>query len=328
MPVAMQRRCPPLQSGVKQYYTLADLQSWSDRRVGADAPIRLGIFGDPVEHSRSPQMQNAALEACGLPMRYARFQITAEELAPALRLIAERNFVGVNLTAPHKIAAVAIMDELDTVARNVGAVNTVRVEGKKLIGYNTDGPGFSRAIRTEFSVDLRDLRVLLFGVGGAGKSIAMQCAVEGCERLVLVNRTQEKAQQLAAELRPFFADARVTGPVARLEAVPWDDRALRFQIANSDLIVNATASGMRRTDPPLVSGALLAPHLMVYDTVYSERSTLLLASAAEAGARGANGLSMLLEQGALAFEKWFDREAPKGVMRAAILSERERDRPL
>lgn len=321
----MQRMCPSLQFGVKQVYTFADLQNWGDRSVSGDAPIRLGVFGDPVEQSRSPQMQNAALEACGLPMRYSRFQIAAEELAPALLLIREFDFVGVNLTTPHKIAAVALVDELDSFARNVGAVNTVRVDDKKLIGYNTDGPGFSRAIRNEFSVDLRDLRVLLFGVGGAGKSIAMQCAKEGSERLVLVNRTHEKAQMLAAELRTVFADPRVTGPVARLEAVPWDDRALRFQIANSDLIVNATASGMRRTDPPLISGALLAPHLMVYDTVYSGGTTPLLASAAEAGARGANGLSMLLEQGALAFEKWFDREAPKGAMHAAIISAREKD---
>ncbi len=265
-------------------------------------------------------MQNAALEACGLPGRYARFHIGGEELEQALRLIRERNFIGVNLTIPHKITGAALMDELDGFARSVGAVNTVRVEDGKLIGYNTDGPGFARAIRSEFSVDLRDLRVLLFGAGGAGRAIALQCAREGCERLVLVNRTSEKAQQLATELRPYFSDARVAGPVARLEAVPWEERAFRVQIANTDLLVNATALGVRRADPPLLPESVLAPHLMVYDTVYAASGTPLLTAAAHAGARGANGLSMLLHQGALAFEIWFDRDAPLEQMRAALLA--------
>ncbi len=306
---------------MKEFYTLNDLQNWGEVTAGTDPPIRLGVFGDPVEHSRSPEMQDAALQACGLPMSYARFRIRAEELETALRLLPKLNFVGINLTIPHKIPAVQLMDELDGFAGSVGAINTVRLDGERLAGYNTDGAGFSRAIRSDFSVDLRDLRVLLFGAGGgAGRSIAMQAAIEGCERLVLVNRTTEKAQQLAMELRPFFADARVAAPVARLEAVPWEERALRFQIANTDLIVNATALGMRRSDPPLLSTSLLAPHLMVYDTVYATGRTPLLTAAAEAGARGANGLSMLLHQGALAFETWFDRDAPLAEMRAAISS--------
>lgn len=266
-------------------------------------------------------MQNAALQACGIAMQYARFRIRLEELETALRLLPKLGFIGANLTIPHKITAARWMDELDGFAGSVGAVNTVRIAGERLAGYNTDGAGFSRAIRGDFSVDLRDLRVLLFGAGGgAGRSIAMQCAIEGCERLVLVNRTPEKAQKLAAELRPFFADARVAAPVARLEAIPWEERALRFQIANTDLIVNATALGMRRSDPPLLPTSQLAPHLMIYDTVYSAARTPLLTAAAEAGARAANGLSMLLHQGALAFETWFDRDAPLTEMRSALFA--------
>ncbi len=304
---------------MKEFSTLGDLQNWDEVTDGTEPPIRLGIFGDPVEHSRSPEMQDAALQACGIAMQYARFRIHAAELGTALRLLPKLNFIGVNLTIPHKIPAVQLMDELDGFAGSVGAVNTVRIDREQLAGYNTDGAGFSRAIRGDFSVDLRDLRVLLFGAGGgAGRSIAMQCAIEGCERLVLVNRTLEKAQKLAAELRPFFADARVAAPVARLEAIPWEERALRFQIANTDLIVNATALGMRRSDPPLLPTSQLAPHLMIYDTIYSAARTSLLTAAAEAGARAANGLSMLLHQGALAFETWFDRDAPLTEMRAAL----------
>ena len=300
-------------------YTLSDLQNWETARGDDKAAVRLGIFGDPVAHSLSPRMQNAALQTAGLEMQYAAFRIRPEELAEALRLLPALNFVGLNLTVPHKIAAAGLVDELDETARKVGAINTVRIVDGKLLGSNTDGAGFARAIRSEFSVDLRDLRVLLLGAGGgAGRAIALQCAREGCERLVLVNRTAEKAQELVRELKSAFVDARVSAPVARLEAVPWEERALRFQIANVDLVVNATSVGMRRSDPPPLSASLLAPHLMVYDTIYAPARTALLSAAAEAGARGANGLSMLLQQGALSFEEWFDREAPLDAMRASL----------
>jgi shikimate dehydrogenase len=301
---------------VKELYTLADLKNWDAK---TKSPTRLGVFGDPVAHSLSPQMQNAALENLGLKECYGRFQIDGEDLRSALELIRRLNFVGINLTLPHKTAALPLMDEIDETARKIGAINTVLVDGKKLIGFNTDGPGFLHAIRSEFSVDLRDLRVLLLGAGGgAGRAIALQCALENCERLVLVNRTLEKAQDLAKELAPYFAGSRVLGPVARLQAVPWDETSLRFQLANTDLVVNATSVGMKRSDPPLFPASLLAPHLLVYDTIYTPARTPLLAAAADAGALGANGLSMLLHQGALSFEIWFGRKAPLNVMRAAL----------
>ena len=305
---------------MKECHTFTDLQNWSAPGAASAAPVRLGVFGDPVAHSLSPHMQNAALEKCAYPMRYARFQISADDLQAALHLLPSLGFVGVNLTIPHKSTGATLMDELDDFARRVGAVNTVRVEGRKLIGSNTDGPGFARAIRQEFSVDLRDLRILLLGAGGgAGRAIAMQCATEGCERLVLVNRTRGKAEELAAELEHLLADARVAGPVPRLQVVPWEEHALRFQIANADLLVNATSLGMKRSDSSPVPASLLAPHLMVYDTVYTRSRTALLVAAEETGARGANGLLMLLHQGALAFETWFDQDAPLDVMRAALI---------
>ncbi|MEP6956343.1 MAG: shikimate dehydrogenase [Chthoniobacterales bacterium] len=304
---------------MKDPYTFADLQNWSTGATESEPAIRVGVFGDPVTQSLSPRMQNAALQHCGLEMQYACFQIAPAELEPALRLLPALGFRGVNLTVPHKIAGAALVDELDGFARRAGAINTVRVAGEKLIGSNTDGAGFARAMRTEFSVDLRDLRVLLLGAGGgAGRAIALQCAREGCERLVLVNRTAEKARTLAAELKQAFSDARVAAPVARLEVAPWENGAIRVQIANTDLVVNATTLGLQRSDGAVLSASVLAPHLMIYDTIPSAARTPLLAAAAEAGARGANGLSMLLHQGALSFESWFDREAPLEVMRAAL----------
>ncbi|MEY2540848.1 MAG: shikimate dehydrogenase, partial [Verrucomicrobiota bacterium] len=229
----------------KDVYTLADLKNWQD----ANPPIRLGIMGDPVAHSLSPQMQNVALKHCKLDMQYAGFHILPGELREALQLIRELDFVGVNLTVPHKIAALDFVDELDSEAKQIGAVNTVKIENGKSIGFNTDGVGFTRAIRGEFSVDLRDLRVMLLGAGGAARAIAMQCAQANCERLVIVNRTIEKAKQLVRELQPRLSGPRVLGPVARLEAVPWDERALRFQLEHVDLVVNATTLGLKPNDP-------------------------------------------------------------------------------
>jgi shikimate dehydrogenase len=299
-------------------YTLADLENWAKAARKTRPPIRLGVFGDPVAHSLSPQLQNAALTQSKIDMQYARFHIRPNELASALAFISKLDFVGVNLTLPHKIDAVGLVDELDENAKRIGAVNTIKIEDGKLRGFNTDGRGFSRAIREEFSVDLRDLRVMVLGAGGGARAIALQCAKENCERLVIANRTVEKAQKLADDLRDFFAGPRVLGPVARLQAIALEDAAIRFQIANVDLVVNATPLGLSRGDASPIPARLLAPHVMVYDTIYSDKHTPLVSAAIEAGARGANGLSMLLHQGALAFEIWFQREAPLEAMRKAL----------
>jgi shikimate dehydrogenase len=301
-------------------YTLADLENWREAKRDIDPPIGLGVFGDPVAHSLSPQMQNAALKHCKIGMQYARFHIRANELRSALRFLRELDFIGINLTVPHKIAAFDQIDQADEHASRTGAANTIRVRDGKLIGSNTDGEGFVRAIRTEFSVDVRDLRVMVIGAGGGtGHAIAWQCALENCERLVLVNRTVEKAMALADQLRSFFSGPRVLGPVARLEAVPWDEAALRAQLQDVDLIVNATPLGMNPSDATPVPTRLLAPHHMVFDAVYGPSKTALVRAANEAGARGANGLSMLLHQGALSFSIWFDRDAPIDAMRRVLL---------
>src|SRR5262249_36985233 len=231
-------------------YTLADLEHWKEITREVDPPIRVGVFGDPVAHSLSPQMHNAALREFEIKMQYARFHIRADELRSVLRFLRVLDFVGINLTVPHKIAGLTQIDLADESASRCGAVNTVRLHDTKLIGSNTDGEGFSRAVRSEFSIDLRDLRVMILGVaGGTGHAIAWQCALENCERLVLVNRTPAKTSALVERLRSFFIEPRVLGPVARLEAVQWDEGAVRAQLADIDLIVNATPLGMNPSDP-------------------------------------------------------------------------------
>jgi shikimate dehydrogenase len=303
---------------VKAIYTLADLKDWRKAGGSAKPPIRLGVIGQPVAHSLSPEMQNEALAESKLKMRYARFEVAPDELRGALEALPRLDFVGANLTVPHKVAALAVVDTVDDTAREIGAINTINIEDGKLRGFNTDGKGFSRAIREEFAVDLRDLRILVLGAGGAARAIARQCAKENCERLVIANRDAEKAAALVDQLRSFFAGPRVLGPVARLQSIPLDEGALRFQIANTDLVVNATPLGLNRTDALPIPVRLLAPHLMVYDTVYSSRPTALVSGATDAGARASNGLSMLLHQGALAFEIWFDQAAPLEAMRKAL----------
>ena len=199
-------------------------------------------------------------------------------------------------------------------------MNTIRLRDKKLVGANTDGEGFLRAIRAEFSVDVRDLRVMIIGAGGGtGRAIAWQCALENCERLVLINRTPEKANAIRERLRPFFMEPRVLGPAARLEAIAWEESSIRMQLADTDLIVNATPLGMNSSDPAPIPARLLAPHHMVFDCVYGPSKTALLHAAEQAGARSANGISMLLHQGALSFSIWFDREPPIDAMRTALL---------
>jgi shikimate dehydrogenase len=307
-------------------YTLADLQDWSTATAGEMPPIRLSVFGDPVAHSRSPQMHNPALEAAGIAAAYARVHIRPKELAEGLRLLPQRDFIGTNVTIPHKAAALALMDDVDPQAQRAGGVNTVVVDGEKLVGFSTDGPGLVRAIRADFGFDLRDLRVLILGAGGgAGRAIAVQCAIDGCERLVLVNRTFERAQALAAELAPVLCATRSTGPMTRLEAIPWENAAIARQLSHVDIIINATPLGMasgvaeiRQVSP--ISASLLRPNHLVYDTVYTAGRTPLLLAADEAGARGSDGLSMLLHQGALSFEIWFGRPAPLEVMRTALLA--------
>ena len=287
---------------MKGFYTLRDLESWET----PPAAIRLGVLGAPIAHSLSPPLQNAAFAAAGWDPLYARFEIAPNELVRALERCAALDFIGVNLTTPHKLAAFPLVDTCDAFAQQVGAVNTIRFVAGERHAANTDGPGFERGIRESLRVELRDLRVLVLGAaGGAGQAVATQCAIAGCSRIALANRTAEKARALAQRWnRP------------EIFAVPWPEISSRDALAEIDLIVNATRLGLHPDDPsPLPAPSLRVDHL-VYDLNY--HPTALLAEATAAGARAASGLTMLLHQGALAFEFWCDRAAPLAEMRAAL----------
>lgn len=307
---------------LRDVYTLADLRNWPAATAGLTHPIKLAVLGDPIAHSASPPMQNAALADRKIEVAYVRLQIRADELAEAVALMREHGFIGANLTIPHKLAVLPLVDDLSEGARALGAVNTLLFEGGRGRGFNTDGPGFVRALRAEFGVDLHDLRVLILGAGGgAGRALAAQCVDSKCERLALVNRDVAKARSLVDALAPRFLDGtRMLGPVERLKAIAFEDDAIAAELDHTDLIVNCTPLGLRYTDALPLSPRLLRAHNLVFDTVYfgGGSPTRLESAAREAGARAVSGHALLLHQGALAFEIWFNQAAPLEVMRAAL----------
>ncbi len=300
------------------FITLEDLTGWEQTQARFTPPARLAVIGDPIGHSRSPQMHNPALAACGIDAQYIRVQVPAGRVKEAFGRFRDTGFLGVNITIPHKFEALEAVDHADPLATRLGAVNTLALRDGVLFGYNTDGPGFLRSVRAAFQADVRDLRILILGAGGgAGRAVAVQCALEGCWRLVLANRTAEKTAQLLRELRALPPQP---SPVRDIGAVPWDDRRLHAELDNIDLIVNATSLGMKPGDALLVPPGALRPHHLVLDMVYRAdgSATPLITHARQAGAKTADGLTLLLHQGALSFEHWFQREAPLEIMRRGL----------
>lgn len=272
----------------------------------------VGVFGDPVEHTASPAMHNAAFETLGLNWIYVAFRVPPERLETALRGTAALGMPGVNLTVPLKEAALAIVDRLDPGARILGAVNTVVVdEGGELIGHNTDGPGFVRAVREDFGLELKGRRMAVVGVGGAGRAVALQSALEGVARLVLFNRSMQRAESVAGAVRALRGDVEV-------EVRPLDALGVANALEGIDLAVNGTSLGLREDDPSPIPAIALHEGLCVYDLVYRPAPTPLEREASKRGVRAANGLGMLLHQGALAFELWTGMEPPLAPMRDAL----------
>lgn len=291
---------------MKEVYQLADLTDRETLDADAEKPAKLAVIGHPVAHSASPQMHQAALDAQGIDLRYIRVDVEPGQVAVAMVLMKELDFIGCNVTVPHKLEALASCDALSSDAEALKAVNTVIFDDQTL-GHNTDANGFVRAVREEFGIDLGDLRVMILGAGGgAGRAVATQCARSGCERVWLVNRTLEKAQALRAELNVMMQSSeKLEGPGERLECLTPTDPQMVEAAGHADLIINATSLGLKNLDALPLPGGCVQPHHLVYDMIYNPALTPLLRHARSAGARTGNGLSMLLHQGALSFESWF-----------------------
>ncbi len=280
-----------------------------------------GVIGDPVDHSLSPFIHNPGFQDLGIDAHYSRIHLKPEELARGIERLIEHQFLGWNCTIPHKEQMVSLCHQLDESAQNFKAVNTVRVEEGKTIGYNTDGLGWLRAIREEFRVDVSDLRIMILGIGGAGRALAIQSAFENCERLVLVNRTVEKAILLQKEIDHLLRQGRAWKESLPINSIPFDLPLIQKELQNVDLLVNCTSAGLNSDEESLIPSELFHKNLLVYDTIYKPAQTKLLQAAHKAGAKTANGLSMLLHQGALAFEIWTGRTAPLELMRKSLFEQ-------
>lgn len=291
-------------------YSAADLHP-AALTDGVGRRARLGVIGNPIAHSKSPQMQQAALDALGNPLRYIRLRAEREAGAfeALLAQLQALGFIGVNVTVPFKKQACAAAAFRDPLAALSGAVNTLVFTPEGLRGYNTDGPGFERAVAELTGRPLGQLRVLLLGAcGGAGSALACQCALSGCPQLVLVNRPKPELGALRERLAPH---AR-----GELRALPFGSPELRAAAEQAELIVNATSLGLREGDPLPLPPEWLHPGQQVCDIVTHD--TPLRRAAGARGCRTANGLAMLLWQGAIAYRHWFGVLPPIEPMRAAL----------
>lgn len=296
---------------MKAVYTIDDLVTRDVLDAGADKPARLAVIGHPVAHSASPKLHQAALDAAGIEARYIRLDIEPGQVSEALVRMRALGFLGCNVTVPHKLEVMECC-ELDFATSQLGAVNTVCFEETRTRGYNTDGPGFARAIEDDFGVALSELAVAIVGAGGgAGQAIATQCCLVGVRKLVLVNRTVEKLLPLVYRLKLLLPDLEIV-------TLSFDDDALAEQCLSCDLLVNTSSVGLKEGDPSILPIACLKKEHLVYDTIYQPAVTPLLAAANAHGCLTANGLSMLIHQGALAFQHWFPGTEPLAEMKRAL----------
>ena len=297
---------------MKEVYTIDDLANRDILDAGCEKPARLAVIGWPIAHSASPRMHQAALDAYGIDCRYIRLEVPAGRVAEAFARMRALDFIGSNVTVPHKFDAMAACDVIDPLAASLGAVNTVRFDTNGLTGYNTDGPGFVAAVEHDFSVRLADLKVLIVGAGGgAGQAIATQCVLSGVRQVVLANRSVDKIIALKTRLQSINSDVKT-------DIVGLDDPRLVELSHQCDLIVNTSSVGLNPADPCVLPTSCLMKHHLVYDTIYKPAVTPLTALAKSIGCRTSNGFSMLLRQGVLSFQHWFPGTEPLVMMEEAL----------
>jgi shikimate dehydrogenase len=269
-----------------------------------------GVFGYPVAENPTIVMQEAAFKSKGLNWRYLNLEVHPEDLADAVRGLRAMNFQGVNLTIPHKIAILQHLDEVAPDAALIGAVNTVRREGERLIGENTDGKGFLRALRQDAGVDPLGTKVVILGAGGAARAIGVELALAGSGKITIVNRTTESGEGLVDHLSAKTNTAAVF--------VHWDADFVVPQ--ETDIVINATSIGLYPdiNDRPAIDYNSLHAGILVCDVIPNPPRTPFLQAAEERGARTLDGLGMLVYQGAIGFTMWTGEEAPVDVMHQAL----------
>jgi shikimate dehydrogenase len=271
----------------------------------------VGIFGDPVAHSLSPRMQNAAIQTSGLDAIYVPFHVTAAQLCDAVKSIRAMSIRGVNLTIPHKEAACDLVDELDASAQMIGAINTIVNDNGRLKGYNTDGLGLLKALKQELGCDVAGKRVLLLGAGGACRAALVALCQAKVSWIGIANRTRNRSQQLIEEFS------------AKFSGTAFAEYELGSSLLNTcdepvDLLVNTTSVGLKGEDFGFPVVDCLKPGGAVFDMVYAPEPTMLLNQARKRGLVAADGLGMLAAQGEAAFALWFGQSPEPLVMRRSL----------
>ena len=270
----------------------------------------VGVLGHPVAENPTGVMQEAAFAALGLPWRYLTIEVQPAALPDAIRGVRAFGMQGINLTIPHKVAVMPLLDEIAPDAAKIGAVNTVRRAGSRLIGENTDGKGFLRGVREDGNLDPAGKRVVVLGAGGAARAITVELALAGAAHFTVVNRSAGRGLALAADLHER------TG--AAVDFVHWQEP---YAIGpQADILVNATSIGLfPDVDAmPEIDLESVRPELLVCDVIPNPPSTPLLKLAHRMGLKTLTGLTMLVYQGVIGFEMWTGQPAPEKVMKAAL----------
>lgn len=273
------------------------------------------VFGHPIGHSLSPVMHNASFQELGLDAIYLAFDVSPDHLIKVLEGARDMGFGGINLTVPLKEVAFRGISDLDQSAKILGAVNTVRfMEDGSMVGYNTDGNGFMSAISDSFGRGVDGLSILVLGSGGAGRAVAITSAVNGASHMAITDVDNTRPQKVASEIKQYAPNTVVTVVDPSVES--RKNAALK-----ADLIIQATPIGMKPDDKPVLNADAFREEHMLFDLVYMYPETGIMKEARKSGAVTANGLGMLMHQGAYAFKIWTGQEAAKDVMMQALEKE-------
>lgn len=269
-----------------------------------------GIIGNPIDHSLSPHMHNAAFSKLKIKAVYLPFNIKRSQIKNTIGVFKKNSIRGFNVTIPFKTDCVKYLDAIDPLAEMIGAVNTVVLKGKKFVGYNTDYLGFIRSVKEELKIDLSNAKVMILGAGGASRAVGFGCAKDGVSKLFIYDIEAGKAEKLANNINHYF-------PCSKANAISIGN--LAECIKDVDLLINCTPLGMNKKDPLPIDSRFLHKGLKVYDIVYNPLKTKLVKTASRKGIKATGGLGMLLYQGASAFELWTKKKAPTALMRKVLL---------
>ena len=270
----------------------------------------VGIIGDPIKHSRSPLIHNAAIAALGLDYIYVPFHVQPDSLGAAIEGFKATNVGGINVTIPHKQNVMSYLDEISREATLIGAVNTLIFKDEVIIGENTDAPGFLQAMQEDGLEVPQGGAAVVIGAGGSARAVVVALALAGVRTICITNRTVSRAVALATDL------SEKTG--ISIYGIGLDDSKLPHAVGTSQLIVNTASTSMDVSHPLLIDPEWLEPQSIVYDIVYTPPETRLLQAAAEKDCHTIGGLGMLVHQGAIAFEKWTGVNPPVEIMRQAL----------